>query len=119
VLRGAWPPERVVIGDDGSEAAKQAGKLAAGIGRLFDARGALVRAYPEMPELGAEGRVSNPRLVDDALRRAEVALVAWHLHAAFCATLANFPAPRAAPPSKIPAGSTQVGHTKSKGVQQR
>ena len=71
VLRGAWPPERVVIGDDGSEVAREAGELAAGIGRLFGARGALVRAYPEMPEIDAEGRVSNPRLVDDALRRVE------------------------------------------------
>jgi len=74
VLRGgedAWPPERVVIGDDGSEAARQAGELAVGIGRLFGARGALVRAYPEMPETDAEGRASDPRLVDDALRRAQ------------------------------------------------
>lgn len=31
----------------------------------------LVRAYPEMPEIDAEGRTSNPRLVEDALRRAE------------------------------------------------
>jgi nucleotide-binding universal stress UspA family protein len=69
--RGAWPPERVVIGDDDSETARRAGRLAAQIAKPFGASGTLVRAYPEMPEIDAEGRTSNPRLVDDALRRAE------------------------------------------------
>ena len=48
VLRGgqdSWPPERVVIGDDGSEAAKKAGELASSIGDLLGARGVLVRAF--------------------------------------------------------------------------
>jgi nucleotide-binding universal stress UspA family protein len=67
----AWPPERVVIGDDDSEAARQAGELATGIARPFGASGVLVRAYPEMPEIDAEGRSFDPRLVDDALRRGE------------------------------------------------
>jgi nucleotide-binding universal stress UspA family protein len=74
VLRGgedAWPPERVVIGDDGSEAAKIAGELASSIGEVFRARCALVRAYPELPEADRAGRVLDPRAVDDALRRAE------------------------------------------------
>jgi nucleotide-binding universal stress UspA family protein len=74
VLRGgedAWPPERVVIGDDGSEAAKKAGELASSIGEVFGARCALVRAYPELPEADRVGRVLDPRAVDDALRRAE------------------------------------------------
>jgi nucleotide-binding universal stress UspA family protein len=74
VLRGgedAWPPERVVIGDDGSEPAKKAGELAASIAELFEARCALVRAYPELPEEDRAGRVLDPRVVDDALRRAE------------------------------------------------
>jgi nucleotide-binding universal stress UspA family protein len=74
VLRGgegAWPPERVVIGDDGSEAAKNAGELASSIGELFGARCVLVRAYPEFPEADRAGRVLDPRAVDDALRRAE------------------------------------------------
>jgi nucleotide-binding universal stress UspA family protein len=74
VLRGgesAWPPERVVIGDDGSEAARKAGELAASIGELFEARGILlVRAYPEFPEADRVGRALDPRAVDDALRRA-------------------------------------------------
>jgi nucleotide-binding universal stress UspA family protein len=74
VLRGgegAWPPERVVIGDDGSEAAKKAGELASGIGELFGARGVLMRAYPELPETDRVGRALDPRAVDDALHRAE------------------------------------------------
>ena len=74
VARGgqrAWPPERLVIGDDDSEMARQGGKLAAEIARIFGASGMLVRAYPELPEIDLEGRVSDPRLVGDALRRAE------------------------------------------------
>jgi nucleotide-binding universal stress UspA family protein len=74
VLRGeqdSWPPERVVIGDDGSEAAKKAGELASSIGDLFGARGVLVRAYLELPEVDPVGRTFDPRAVDDALHRAE------------------------------------------------
>jgi nucleotide-binding universal stress UspA family protein len=74
VLRGgkeAWPPERIVVGDDGSEAARDAGTLAAGIGGLFEAKGLLVHAYPELPEMDIEGRESNARIVDDELRREE------------------------------------------------
>ena len=74
VLRGgaeAWPPARVVVGDDGSEAARCAGELAAGIGGLFGAKGLLVHAYPELPEIDIEGRESDARIVDDELRREE------------------------------------------------
>jgi len=74
VMRGgedAWPPGRVVIGHDGSEAAKKAGELATSIGSLFGARGVLVRAYPEFPEADRVGRALDPRAVDDALRHAE------------------------------------------------
>jgi nucleotide-binding universal stress UspA family protein len=74
VLRGgqdSWPPERVVIGDDGSGAAKRAGELAASIGGLFGTRAVLVRAYPELPETDQVGRALDPRAVDDALHRAE------------------------------------------------
>jgi nucleotide-binding universal stress UspA family protein len=74
VLRGgegAWPPERIVVGDDGSEAAREAGTLAANIGGLFEAKGLLVHAYPELPEMDIEGRESNVRVVNDELRREE------------------------------------------------
>jgi nucleotide-binding universal stress UspA family protein len=74
VARGgeeAWPPERVVIGDDGSEAATRAGELAAKIGRLFGARGLIVQVYPRLLEVDVEGRKLNARLINDELRREE------------------------------------------------
>ncbi|WP_166396139.1 universal stress protein [Rubrobacter marinus] len=77
VMRGdpdAWPPASIVLGDDGSEEAKEAGELAVAIGKLYGARGLLVRAYPELPEQDAEGRGFDARRVDDALRREERAL---------------------------------------------
>ena len=72
---GAWPPRRVVVGDDGSEEAKRAGELAFGIGKLCGAKGLLVRAYPRLPEVDEKGRASNARLVEDELRREERALM--------------------------------------------
>ena len=74
VVRGgqdSWPPERVVIGDDGSEVAKKAGEMAASIGDLFGARDVLVRAYPQLRETDLVGRTSDHRATDDALHRAE------------------------------------------------
>jgi nucleotide-binding universal stress UspA family protein len=70
VLRGGgWPPERIVVGDDGSEAAESAGRLTALLGGLFQTKVLLVRTYPELPEIDVEGRKFNPRLVDDELKR--------------------------------------------------
>lgn len=57
VVRGgdpAWPPARMVVGDDGSEDARAAARLAFGIGKLFEAGVLLVRAYPKQPEMDAE-----------------------------------------------------------------
>ena len=74
VMRGgpdAWPPQRVVVGDDGSEIAKGAGELATRIGQLLDAQVLLMRAYPRLPELDAEGRGFDARMIDDELRREE------------------------------------------------
>jgi hypothetical protein len=45
---------------------------------------------------------------------AVVMLVAWHLHAAFRATPANFPTPRAAPSSNILTDPVQTGYRKGK-----
>ena len=42
-----------------------------------------------------------------------VALMAWHLHSAFRATLANFPAPQT-PPITIPEETLSTGYKKSK-----
>jgi nucleotide-binding universal stress UspA family protein len=71
VLRGgqaAWPPSRVVIGDDGSDDAREAGELAARIGKLFGTAALLVRAYPTLPATDPEGRKLDPRMVDDELK---------------------------------------------------
>ena len=46
-----------------------------------------------------------------------VVLVAWHLHAAFRATPANFPAPQVGPSSKIPMNPVQTGYRKGKRVE--
>lgn len=71
---GAWPPERLVFGDDGSEEARKAAELGASIGKLHGAKGLLLRAYPKLPEQDAEGRGFDARTVDDELRREERAL---------------------------------------------
>ena len=79
MMRGGqdtWPPSRVIIGDDSSEDAREAGELAASIGKLFGTTVLLVRAYPRQPETDLEGRELDPRMVDDALRREERALEA-------------------------------------------
>src|SRR5215211_5905121 len=77
VLRGedAWPPERVIFGDDGSEAARAAGDLGASLCGHHSARALVLRAYPRLPEVDAEGRGFDPRIVDDELRRAEKVLL--------------------------------------------
>ena len=78
MLRGgedSWPPERVIFGDDGSEAARAAGDLGASLCGRHGARALVLHAYPRLPEVNAEGRESNPRIVDDELRRAEKAIL--------------------------------------------
>src|SRR5215203_7435420 len=77
VLRGedAWPPERVIFGDDGSEAARAAGDLGASLCGHHGARALVLHAYPRLPEVDAEGRGFDPRIVDDELRRAERTLL--------------------------------------------
>lgn len=52
VVRGgeeAWPPARIVAGDDGSKSAELAAELAGGIGAVCGAEGVLVRAYRTPP----------------------------------------------------------------------
>jgi hypothetical protein len=48
---------------------------------------------------------------------AVVGLAAWHLHAAFRATPANFPAPRAVATSNVPTDPVQMGYRKGKRVE--
>jgi nucleotide-binding universal stress UspA family protein len=58
VLRGgedAWPPERMIFADDGSEAARAAGDLGASLCGRHGARALVLHAYPRLPEVDAEG----------------------------------------------------------------
>jgi nucleotide-binding universal stress UspA family protein len=71
-----WPPARVVIADDGSEDARRAGELAAGIGGLFGAEGVLVQVYPRVLKSTQEMSALESRIVDHALREAESELEA-------------------------------------------
>jgi nucleotide-binding universal stress UspA family protein len=74
VARGgqdAWPPERIIVGDDGSDDARKAAELAASIGSLFGAGGLLVQVYPRLLEVDVEGRKLNARMINDELRREE------------------------------------------------
>ena len=77
VLRGgeaAWPPARIVVGEDGSAAAERAGLLAAQLGRLYGARMVLARAYPDLPLPLFQRPIQATGLRDDAMQRAEEAL---------------------------------------------
>lgn len=80
VVRGGeegWPPKRVVIGDDGSKPAGEAGELAARIGKLFGTGAILVRAMPEpaLPvELPEYEQDLRDRLIEDGRRLADRAL---------------------------------------------
>src|SRR5215210_1552659 len=53
VRRGgsAWPPSRVVIGEDFSDDAKKAGEFGASIAALYEADAVLIYAHPDMPEV--------------------------------------------------------------------
>jgi len=68
VLRGgeeAWPPARIVIGEDFSDDARRAGDLAAGIGRLYGASGLLLYSHPDLPEVPpGEARSTVSDLMD-------------------------------------------------------
>jgi nucleotide-binding universal stress UspA family protein len=53
VRRGesAWPPSRVIIGEDFSDDARRAGELAAGIGALYGSQVLLMYVDPDLPEV--------------------------------------------------------------------
>ena len=65
----AWPPTRIVVGDDGSGPAKRAGELAAELAGLFGARILLVRAYENPPEPVGGRRARERRELDADLSR--------------------------------------------------
>src|SRR5687767_14544347 len=61
VRRGesAWPPSRMIIGEDFSGDARKAGELAASIGALYGSRALLVYAHRDLP--GGETAAQEPR----------------------------------------------------------
>jgi nucleotide-binding universal stress UspA family protein len=74
---GVWPPQRIVVGDDGSGGAKSAGELAARLAKLMEVRMILVRAGmgPERsPELPEYEQTIYERLAEDYWRQKELAL---------------------------------------------
>lgn len=75
---GAWPPARIVVGDDGSVESRRAGDLAAAIGGSVGAVGLLIRAVPLPPRPLAPGDAGpnggSARLAAEVLDRAESAL---------------------------------------------
>lgn len=79
VVRGgdeAWPPERVLVGDDGSEDALRAARLAARLGGLLGAEGVLVRAHEDPPEPIGGWSAEDRRRLDEARTREKEALEA-------------------------------------------
>jgi nucleotide-binding universal stress UspA family protein len=67
---GPWPPERIVVGEDGSHEAKRTSELATTIGRLFAAQAILVRAQPPLKLTGVGGP-RDPWMAEEAMRKEE------------------------------------------------
>jgi nucleotide-binding universal stress UspA family protein len=72
--QGSWPPERVVVADDGSQPAKMAGDLSVLFARLFGTDAVLVRSYENPPEPIGGWSAQDRRELDEALLREERAL---------------------------------------------
>ena len=67
--KGTWPAGRVVVADDGSEPAREAGELAAGIAGLSGAEVVVVRAYEHPPEPVGGWSAQDRRELDEALQK--------------------------------------------------
>ena len=77
VRRGesAWPPERVIVGEDFSNDARKAGDLAANIAALYGSRLTLIYAHPDLPEEpSGEARETAARELGDIRQRDEESL---------------------------------------------
>ncbi|MBA2694105.1 MAG: universal stress protein [Rubrobacter sp.] len=79
VVRGgerAWPPSRVVVGDDSSEGAKRAGELASGIASVLKIRTLLLRAHHVFVDASEAERFTETTAVplEVSLSRHEMAL---------------------------------------------
>jgi nucleotide-binding universal stress UspA family protein len=74
VRRGesAWPPSRVIIGEDFSDDARRAGDLAASIGALYGSRALLIYAHPDLPAVPpGEAREAAAEVLTDMRERDE------------------------------------------------
>jgi nucleotide-binding universal stress UspA family protein len=73
---GAWPPSRIVVGDDSSEEAKEAGEVAVAIAATLGAGVSLVRAHPVILDISQAANLAEDAAlpVQAALRRHELSL---------------------------------------------
>ncbi len=79
VRRGdsAWPPDRVIVGEDFSDDARKAGDLAAVIAALYGAEMLLIYAHPDLPEIPpSETRDAAVKELGDIRSRDEESLEA-------------------------------------------
>jgi nucleotide-binding universal stress UspA family protein len=68
----AWPPSRVVVGEDFSDDARKAGEIGASIAALYEAEVVLIYAHPDLPEVPpGETRDVAVRELDDIRSRDE------------------------------------------------
>jgi nucleotide-binding universal stress UspA family protein len=79
VVRGgeaAWPPSRIVVGDDSSEEAKEAGEVAVAMAATLGAGVSLVRAYPVFLDISEAAKLAEDAglPLQAALRRHELSL---------------------------------------------
>lgn len=77
VRRGdsAWPPARVIVGEDFSDDARRAGDLAANIAAVYGSRLTLVYAHPDLPgEPPGDAREAATRELGDIRQRDEESL---------------------------------------------
>ena len=73
---GAWPPSRIVVGDDSSEVASEAGEVAVAMAGILGAGVSLVRAYPLLLDISEAARLAEDAALPlrAALRRHELYL---------------------------------------------
>lgn len=71
---GAWPPRRIVIGDDGSKPSQGVGELAGVIAKILGAEVTLVQAYGNPLEPVGGWRADDRRELDEWLSRESRAL---------------------------------------------
>lgn len=70
---GGWPPKEVIVGDDASEGALRAGRLAARLAGALDVPVRLVRGYPPMPLANRAG-YTGTRRADEVIERGRESL---------------------------------------------